>query len=34
MALRLATGGNLLEAIQNVRGVLDQMEPYLPEGVQ
>jgi len=34
MALRLATGGNLLDAIRNVRNVLDQMEPYLPEGVE
>ncbi|MGB6103954.1 MAG: efflux RND transporter permease subunit [Pusillimonas sp.] len=34
MALRLATGGNLLEAAENVRAVISSLEPYLPEGVK
>ncbi len=34
MALRLATGGNLLDAVENVRGVISKLEPYLPEGVK
>src|SRR5690606_32845348 len=34
MALRLATGGNLLDAVENVREVIADLEPYLPEGVK
>ncbi|HEY9573371.1 MAG TPA: efflux RND transporter permease subunit [Pusillimonas sp.] len=34
MALRLATGGNLLDAVENVREVISGLEPYLPEGVK
>ena len=34
IALRLASGGNLLETVTNVRAVLDAHEPFLPEGVK
>src|SRR3546814_16678309 len=34
MALRLSTGGNLLDAVENVREVISGLEPYLPEGVK
>src|SRR3546814_2803803 len=34
MALRLATGGYLLDAVENVREVISGLEPYLPAGVK
>ncbi|MDX3893125.1 efflux RND transporter permease subunit [Pusillimonas sp.] len=34
MALRLATGGNLLETVKRVEAVVSTLEPYLPEGVK
>jgi len=34
MALRLATGGNLLETVKRVEAVVSKLEPYLPEGVK
>lgn len=33
MALRLASGANLLEVVKDVRQTISQLEPYLPEGV-
>ena len=34
MALRLATGGNVLESVQAVRATIAQLEPNFPAGVQ
>lgn len=34
MALRLASGANLLDTVQNVRETISQLEPYLPEGME
>ena len=34
MALRLATGANVLETIENVRATMATLEPYLPAGVK
>ncbi|MFD2838811.1 efflux RND transporter permease subunit [Azotobacter vinelandii] len=34
MALRLAPGANLLESVAAVRAKLDELKPYLPEGVE
>lgn len=34
MALRLATGANLLEVVDDVRKTVAELEPYLPEGVK
>lgn len=34
MALRLASGGNLLETVERVEGVIAELEPFLPEGVR
>ncbi|MBF0673791.1 efflux RND transporter permease subunit [Pseudomonas sp.] len=34
IALRLAPGGNLLDTIEKVRAVLDEQEPFLPDGVK
>lgn len=33
IALRLASGGNVLDAINNVRHTVDAIKPFLPEGV-
>ena len=33
LATRLAPGGNLLETVESIRGVLEAHEPFLPEGV-
>jgi len=34
IALRLASGGNVLDAIDNVRKTVNDIKPYLPEGVK
>jgi len=34
LALRLATGANLLESVDNVRDILGELEPYMPEGME
>src|SRR3546814_13346662 len=34
MALRLATGANVLATIENVRATIATLEPYLPAGVK
>ncbi|WAH61095.1 efflux RND transporter permease subunit [Pseudomonas silvicola] len=34
IALRLATGANLLDSISRVRATVDKLKPYLPEGVE
>ncbi|MBK4726843.1 efflux RND transporter permease subunit [Pantoea agglomerans] len=34
IALRLASGGNVLDAINNVRHTVDGIKPFLPEGVK
>src|SRR3546814_16018491 len=34
MALRLATGANVLATIENVRATIPTLEPYLPAGVK
>ena len=33
MALRLATGANQLETVENVRQTISELEPFLPEGM-
>jgi multidrug efflux pump len=34
IALRLATGANMLEAVERVKNTVDQLKPYLPPGVE
>ena len=34
MALRLATGGNLLDTVARVESVISDFEPFMPEGVK
>ena len=34
LALRLATGANVLETVEAVKEVLAAQEPFLPEGVK
>ncbi|MBS4089731.1 efflux RND transporter permease subunit [Pseudomonas rustica] len=34
IALRLATGANLLETVKSVRSTVAEMEPYLPKGLK
>lgn len=34
MALRLASGGNLLETVESVEGVISKLEPFLPDGLK
>ena len=34
LALRLATGGNLLETVEAVKAVMEKQKAYLPEGVE
>ncbi|MEN5124860.1 efflux RND transporter permease subunit [Pseudomonas alloputida] len=34
IALRLATGANMLETVERVKNTVDQLKPYLPPGVE
>jgi len=34
IALRLATGANMLQAVERVKNTVDQLKPYLPPGVE
>ncbi|MCB2624728.1 efflux RND transporter permease subunit, partial [Listeria monocytogenes] len=34
IALRLATGANLLDTVQRVRDTVDELKPFLPPGVK
>jgi len=34
MALRLASGGNLLQTVERVESVIAQLEPFMPEGMK
>ncbi len=34
LALRLATGGNVLETVERVKELIDDLAPYFPEGVK
>ena len=34
MALRLASGGNLLETVERVEGVISELEPFMPDGLK
>lgn len=34
IALRLATGANMLETVERVKSTVDQLKPYLPPGVE